>query len=262
MKKRIYIDLSMIMQVNYMTGVQRVVQEATLRLLKNPDFSVVLICYNSENENFKIVDNSRFYDFFANHIGTKGQCYTQKSLGFHELKTGTIFLDMDNTWNCRLSRSYLYPILKKTGIQIVNFVHDILPVTHPQYSHENTVMHFIGYIGAVVQYSDHVCFSAKADADVFAELCAKLDMPMPEYSVMPLGCDLKITEYTDPETLPKDDNGNILPEYRHLVVQQEVIEAVSAGEYILMIGTVEPRKNHKLVVDALDAGLEIGRAHV
>lgn len=257
MKKRIYIDLSMIMQVNYMTGVQRVVQEVTLRLLKNTDFSVSLLCYNSENENFKIVDNNRFYDFFANHIGTKGQCYTQKSLGFHELKTGTVFLDLDNTWNCRLSRSYLYPILKKTGIQIVNFVHDILPITNPQYSHENTVMHFIGYIGAVIKYSNHVCFSAKADADAFGELCSQLDMPMPEYSVMPLGCDLKITEYTDPETLPKDDDGNILPEYHHLIVQQEIIDAVNAGKYLLMIGTVEPRKNHQLVIDALDAGLDI-----
>lgn len=238
MKTTVYIDVSMIMQVNYITGVQRVVRETVIRLIKNTDFSVILLCYNSENENFKIVDNSRFYDFFAENTGTKGQCYTKKSLDFHELKTGTVFLDMDNTWNCRLTRNYLYPILKKTGIQIVNFVYDILPVTHPQYSYENTVMHFIGYIGAVVKYSNHVCFSADAVADDFRKLCSQLEMPVPEYSVIPLGCDLKITA-SEIEC-----------------VSEDVIDAVSAGTYILMVGTIEPRKNHKLVIDALDNGLD------
>ncbi len=50
MKKRIYINLTMHIKVNYMTGIQRVVQEVTLRLLKNTDFSVVLLCYNSETK--------------------------------------------------------------------------------------------------------------------------------------------------------------------------------------------------------------------
>ena len=128
MKKRIYRDLSMLMQVNYMTGIQRVVRETVLRLLKNDSFSVTLLCYNSENENFKIVDNVKFTEFFAERKGTKGQCYLQRSLEFHEIPSGTVYLDMDNNWNCRLTRSTLYPILKKSGVQIVNFVYDVISI--------------------------------------------------------------------------------------------------------------------------------------
>ena len=255
--KKIYIDVSMIMQVSYMTGIQRVVREVVLRLLKKESLSVTLLCYNSKNENFKIVENEKFYDFFAEHAGTKGQCYSQNSLGFHELKTGAVFLDIDNTWNCRLTRNHLYPVLKKSGIQIVNFVYDVIPITHPQYSHETTVLRFIEYLGAVIRYSDQVMFSAKAVEDSFHALCERMHVQPPSGTVIPLGCDFEQPEPTDPETLPKDEEGNVLPEYRHLVVSDAVEEAISAGEYLLMVGTVEPRKNHAIVLDALDAGLDL-----
>jgi glycosyltransferase involved in cell wall biosynthesis len=258
MKTKLYIDLSMIMQINYMTGIQRVVQKAVIRLLKNENLDITLLCYNSENESFKIVDNDRLYDLFANHIGTKGQCYTQKSLDFSKLESGSVYLDMDNTWNSRLVRSYIYPILKKSGVQIVNFVHDILPITDPQYSHETTVMHFIGYIGAVIEYSDKVCFSAQADADAFEELCEKLGKKCPSYSIIALGADInKNKEELPPKEELYDKNGKVLPEYKHLIVSAEVKKAVEAGKFILMVGTVEPRKNHKVVIDALDKGLDI-----
>lgn len=257
MKKRIYIDLSMLMQVNYMTGIQRVVRETVLRLLKNDSFAVTLLCYNSENENFKIVDNVKFAEFFAERKGTKGQCYLQRSLEFHEIPSGTVYLDMDNNWNCRLTRSTLYPILKKSGVQIVNFVYDVIPITHPQYSHETTVLRFIEYLGAVIQYSDSVMFSAKAVEVEFTKLCTRMNAKCPEMSVLPLGCDFEKKEQEIPTVLPTDEDGNVLPEYRHLVIQDSVKEAVSAGKYLLMVGTVEPRKNHSVVIDALDAGLDL-----
>ncbi len=255
--KKVYIDLSMLMQVNYMTGIQRVVREVVLRLLKMDSLSVTLLCYNSENENFKIVDNAQFYEFFANHNGTKGQCYTQRSIGFHELQPGTVYLDMDNIWNCRLTRNYLYPILKKSGVQIVNYVYDALPITNPQYSHETTILRFVEYLGAVIQYSDHVMFSAVAVQDTVQSLCERMQVACPPSTVIPLGCDFKAPEVIDPETLPRDEDDNILPEYRHLVVSDAVNEAIAAGKYLLMVGTVEPRKNHAIVLDALDAGLDL-----
>ena len=257
MKKKIYMDISMMMQVSYITGIQRVVREVLIRLLKMESLSVTLLCYNSENENFKIVENEKFYDFLVNHTGTKGQCYSQNSLGFHELKTGAVYLDMDNIWNCRLSRNHLYPILRKSGVQIVNFVYDVIPITHPQYSHETTVLRFIEYLGAVMEYSSQVMFSAKAVEDSFRQLCERMQIEGPEGIVIPLGCDFEQLGKAAPAEIPVDEEGNVLPEYRHLMVPDAVEEAIAAGEYLLMVGTLEPRKNHAIVLDALDAGLEL-----
>ncbi len=257
MTKKVYVDVSMLMQVSYLTGIQRVVREVVLRLMKKDTISVTLLCYNGENEHFKIVDNEKFADFFERHIGTKGQCYSQTYIDFNALQTGTVFLDMDNTWNCRLSRNHLYPILKKSGIQIVNFVYDVIPITHPQYAHETTVLRFIEYLGAVIRYSDRVLFSAKAVADAFGTLCKRMNVVPPKGSVLPLGCDFEQPQVTPESELPKDEEGKVLPEYRHMVVSDEVRTAIAAGDYLLMVGTVEPRKNHAIVLDALDNGLEL-----
>ncbi|MBQ7012477.1 MAG: glycosyltransferase family 4 protein [Oscillospiraceae bacterium] len=254
--KKIYIDVSMIMQVSYLTGIQRVVRETVLRLLQKPALSVTLICYNSENENFRIVDSAKFSEFFGSRIGTKGQCFTRRSLAFDALRPGTVYLDMDNNWNCRLTRSHLYPILKRSGVQIVNFVYDTIPVNHPQYSHETTVMRFLSYLGAVMEYSDRVMFSAKAVEDAFRTLCERTGAVCPPACVIPLGCD-PLTVQDAPDPLPMDEEGNVLPEYAHFVVSDDVKEAMAAGKYLLMVGTVEPRKNHAIVLDALDAGLDL-----
>lgn len=259
-KPKVYVDLSMLMQVSYLTGVQRVVREVVLRLLKKTDREIILLAYNSENENFKILDRDAFLDFFENNIGSRAVCYTKKSIEFDQLPVGSVFFDIDSTWNCRLTRSKLYPILRKCGVQIVTEVHDILPITEPQYCHENTVMRFIAHIGAVLQYASKIICATQATADAVSALCQRLGLEMPAYGVVPLGCDFKKTG-VNAKKAEADKDGTIVDELdeaeKMLTPNPDVSDIIAAGKYILMVGTIEPRKNHKLVIDALDAGMKL-----
>ena len=152
-KPKIYIDLTILMQVNFLTGIQRVIIEILVRLLKRGDVDVVMLQYSSENEYFRILDNNAFLLFYEQKTGSKAECVLNKIMEKNEFEPGSVFFDIDGVWNCRLTRSSFYPILKKQGVKIVTHVYDIIPITHPQYCHENTVMHFIEYLGASLSLS-------------------------------------------------------------------------------------------------------------
>lgn len=258
-KPKIYIDLSNLLAVNFTTGIQRVVIKVVTRLLEKKDIEVVILNYVQSKKCWNIINNEAFYSFYNDKIGSKAACLTQKNICFDKLDAGSIFFDIDAVWTSRLTRSYLYPVLKKCGIKIITMVYDIIPLTHPQYSHKDTVMRFNAYFGAVLGYCDKIITNTNATVEQIEKLCDKIGEKCPPCEVMPLGSDFKNTEDEKVEiTWHTDDAGNevVDAEFRHLIPNPDVSEIINSGKYILMVGTIEPRKNHKLVLDALDNGLE------
>lgn len=260
MKNKIYIDLSYLMSANFTTGIQRVVRQVVLRLFEKSDLEIILLGYDQRKNNFTVISNSAFIDYYQNNNGIKALCFSSKTIEYNELETGSLFFDIDGVWNSRLTRSYLYPILKKTGIHIVTMIYDIIPVTHPQYCHKSTIMRFISYFGAVIKYADKIITNTQATADCIEAVCREIGEKCPPYDVAPLGADFKKPEDDDIEiTTHTDENGNevVDEECRHLVPKPDISPVIEAGKYILMVGTIEPRKNHALLIDALDKGLDI-----
>ena len=259
MNKKIYIDLSVLINTNFLTGIQRVSREIVLRLLKSTDLNIVLLFYSNENECFRIIDNSAFIDHYENKIGTRGSCVLDTSLNINDLDAGSVFFDIDSVWSCRMTRSTLYPMLKNQGLKIITHVYDIIPITHPQYCHENTVMHFIEYLGATLQYADKLIVNTQATADQILTVCKRMNREMPPYVVAPLGCDFKKPDTDIVPTTHINEKGEeeLDNEFKHLIPSPDVTDIIEAGKYILMVGTIEPRKNHSLVLDALDNGLNV-----
>ncbi len=241
-KAGIYIDLSVFINLDYLTGIQRVSEEIILRLLKNKNTDVVLISYSDENECFRLINNDKFIECCENKIKDKTVCLTDKYIELNDMDSGDIFFDIDSVWCCKFKRSKLYPLLKNHNIKIVTHVYDIIPVTHPGYCHENTVMFFIEYLGAVLSYADRLIVNTQATADQISMVCRQMERKMPLYTVAPLGCDFRQAGTENKEvSLPSPDVSHI----------------IESGKYILMVGTIEPRKNHALLLDALDNGLGI-----
>lgn len=258
-KPKIYIDLTILMQTGFLTGIQRVIIEIVIRLLKRDDIDVVMLSYTNENEYFRLIDNDAFLEFYEQKTGTKAACVLNKYMEKSEFEPGSVFFDIDGVWNSRLTRSSFYPVLKKQGIKIVTHVYDIIPITHPQYCHENTVMHFIEYLGATLQYADKLIVNTQATADQIAAVCERMGRKMPAYAVAPLGCDFKKPDTTIIPTTHINEDGEeeVDEEFKHLIPDPDVSEIINAGKYILMVGTIEPRKNHAYVLDALDKGMKI-----
>jgi glycosyltransferase involved in cell wall biosynthesis len=234
---KIYTDLSNLMKVNFITGIQRVVREIIIRMLKNGKYDLVLMIYIPEKRTFIRLDNEKFYDFFALGKGEKNRIATADIISADNMESGAVFFDIDSVWNTRMRRSYLFPILKSRGIKIATQLYDLIPIQHPQYCHENTVLNFMVYTGANINYADLIITSAQATVKQLDILTDKLSAERKKSVVVPLGCDFNAENN---HSLKACDN---------------VKNAVSTGRYILMVGTIEPRKNHKIVLDALDAGM-------
>lgn len=231
----IYIDLTNLMNISFLTGIQRVTNEIVLRLLENKS-NVVLIMYDNDKELFIRLDNEKFINYYKYNIGSKSQIITRTSLNISDINKGSIFFDIDSVWNNKLKRSYLYPILRKQEVTIVVHVYDIIPVLYPQYCHKDTIFRFLDYLGATIQYANEIITNTKSTHEDLLSIAKRIGIDCPKTNVVYLGCDFQKSDLV----------GEVDP---------NIIEIVQKGKYILQVGTIEPRKNHKLVIDALEQGL-------
>ncbi len=233
---KIYVDVTQLIAVPYVTGIQRVVREVLLRLLKEHNDSFVLLNYNKGYRMFEFVDIARFVAYFSTGEGEKSELTTGQTMDINTIGTGDVFFDIDGVWNLPLRRSEILPIMKRNGVKLVVYVYDIIPITHPQFFFNETLNNFMNYIGSYLQYADLIIASAQSTLDAIDELLEQLQLPSIPTSVSWLGADFKVQEA----------EGEIA---------EEAIQAVEAGKYVLMIGTIEPRKNHALVLDAFEKRL-------
>lgn len=231
---KIYIDITKLLGVSYLTGIQRVVREIVLRILQKQEEEIVLISYNEGYHLYEIVDGKRFQDYFEYGIGERKNLVTDQVLDWQTLQAGDILFDIDGVWNLPLRRSVLLPQLKANGVKLVVYIYDIIPITHPQFFFGETLNNFMNYIGAYLQYADLIMASAQSTLDAIDILLKQLELPKIPGVVTWLGSDFNLQKKEDGE------------------VAEEALKAVEAGTYVLMIGTIEPRKNHALVLDAFD----------
>lgn len=109
----------------------------------------------------------------------------------------------------------------------------------PQYCLQRGVYNFMDYIGAHLQYADKFIVNAAATTAELQKLADRMQVALPECKVVPLGANF--------------GKGKPVAEEE---VSEELRKVVQDGPYILMVGTVEPRKNHKLLLEAYNQGLK------
>lgn len=236
---KIYIDVSVLTLATFVTGIQRVTREIAVMLVQTKGKNIILLHYNAKENSYYRIDNKKFCDFYVRGRGIKNRMITSHNVPISDVGEGTVFFDLDAAWMGRMKRSYLLPILKGQGARIVAHIYDIISVTHPQYCLERGVYNFMDFIGAHIQYADDIIVNAQVTVSELKRLAIALNVELPDCHVVPLGADF------GENGAVKDDQ--VTPELRQIVNERP---------YILMIGTIEPRKNHKLVLDAYDVGLK------
>lgn len=242
---KIYIDISVLTLATFITGIQRVAREIILRLLEKGKLEIVLLHYNAKEDAYHIIDNQRFAQYYSGHGGGKNRMITSRRLAIRDMRQGDVFFDLDAVWMCRVRRSYLLPLLKKQGVSIVVHIYDIISITHPQYCLERGVYQFMDYLGAHLQYADEIIVNTRATADELRLLAERLDIHLPSCHVVPLGADFRQRRQISEEQIPEG-----------------VRQAACGAPYILMVGTIEPRKNHRLLLQAYNMGLKQAGYHI
>ena len=267
--KKIYIDISMVIVGTNFTGIPRVVMEIAERLYHHQKFEPVFLEYHQKQDDFEIIDGKGFAAFCREKKGNRKRLRTGRHISTWEMEKGTVFFDMDAVWKTRVRRSYLYLLLKERGVKIIPFVQDIIGVTHPQFCPADDVLNFLDFVGAVVEYADIILVTSHATGNAVEELCGKLDVPCPPVKIVPLGGDFRrfppiaINRGVERDSRKrKAERMSKRMPVKQGMISEEVQKAVKAGPYLLMVGTIDPRKNHKLLLDAYDDGLKALSIHL
>ena len=238
---KIYTEVTSVIMANYLTGIQRTVIEIVSRLIMDYGNDYILL-FSNERGNYHRVYNYSFLQRFYYSKEDHSLTISKDNISVDDMAGDSVFLDLDASWKAVDRRNFLYPLLKKRNVKICTYVYDIIPVTHPQFTSEENLIYFPQYIGSVLLFSDVIMTSAAYTVGEMRKLRDRIGIPNNDakFEVIPLGAD-----FVDFSSAFEND-----------MVSEEAKEIVNRGKYLLFVSTIEPRKNHTILLDAFQNELK------
>lgn len=138
----------------------------------------------------------------------------------------TLLFDLEATWWSPATRTELLPRMRAQGTPVATLVYDLMPLSNPEWFDPENRAVFVPWARAQLAHADlAVCFS-RFCADEVARLGGS---GAPPTALFTPGADPVDVDPVRPAALPDDDR-----------------------PFVLAVGTIEPRKNVGLLLDALD----------
>lgn len=238
---KVYIDVSSTVKVPFTTGIQRVTKNVVKELLKSMPDRLELIFWRDGEGTPCLLPHNLFEAYLSKEIEREEllqKVEKEKKWSVSHLGQGDAFLELDAGWG-RFTppRPWLYRKVKEKGAKLLVFVHDVIPVTYPQFCDGETVIWFLGYLGAVLSHADGIITSTQAVQDEITRIAKRLEISRPAGWVSGLGSDFC-------EKASFQDE-----------LDEDVPSSLEGKKFILSVGTIEPRKNQRLLLDAFEEGL-------
>ena len=150
-----------------------------------------------------------------------------------DFKAGDTVLFPDTSWLVRFTDED-YDYLHDKGVQLCFVVYDLTPIRKREFVVESHYDLFTEWIKEIFMYADSVICISKAVADdlenYYQELGFKREKELPIY--------FNYLGYDIPDV--------------HGEARKEIKDFVMKGKTFLMVGTVQPLKNHAIAVEALN----------
>ncbi|GHH19444.1 hypothetical protein GCM10008023_26580 [Sphingomonas glacialis] len=146
---------------------------------------------------------------------------------------GDVFLGLDLSFDAIRRQANYFIRQRRAGIKFWFVVYDLLPIQSPEYFSSKVAVRFRWWLAATAKIADgYICISPHV-ADEVGRLLADrfgLDGEI-AVKVVPMGIDLM------PPTLSHSDRQD---------------PSFGIGDFVLAVGTVEPRKGYDLLLDAFE----------
>lgn len=231
MTKQLLVDVSAIIREDAHTGIQRVVRALLLQLFSNPPEGYqILPVFCTRKHAYRYAD-SAFVHKFTFHVDT--------------LPMGDVIVGNKDIFFALDLAAHLLPLhesqlldWKRQGMKIHILVYDLLPNLHPQWFTPRSVRNFRRWLRTISIYSDQlVCISESVKNELREWLISQgFSAHTPRIATIPMGSDIASSlpsSGTDPE-------------------MTALIEQLKNQKFILMVGTIEPRKGYSGALDAME----------
>lgn len=222
---QLLVDISELYQRDARTGIQRVVRSILLALQTDPPMGFrVCPIYADPDGIYRYAD----YGVIAN----SGSYEPDQAM---DAGPGDVFLGLDLT-------AHLFPqiepdlaALRNAGVNIYYVVYDLIPVRYPQFVAQGMTSVFDRWLRSISHHADGlICISRAVAEDLVNWQLAELpNVPLPMVRYFHLGADFETSEPTT--GLPEDAT--------------YLLDQIRSRTSFLMVGTLEPRKGHRLVLD-------------
>lgn len=230
-RRRLHIDISTVVKSDCKTGIQRVTR-AVISALSGKDINdleVVCVFSRTNYTNFHIA---------SDYMREAGLPLDPAITGCVEFFPGDILLFLDLAPAVLISHRDRLRNLRHRGIQIYSVVYDLLPISLPRSFEPALPPEFKRWLYAVSTLDGAICISRSVANQLrdYLEKHGAADSGPLQIGYFHLGADL---ENSIPSSgLPEDAS--------------DVLGILSSAATFLMVGTVEPRKGHRQVIDAFD----------
>jgi len=171
----------------------------------------------------------------------------------------TVLLDLEAAWNDPIPRDELLGPLHRAGAGSAALVADVLPLLRPEWFDSVLVRDFTRFILGHLRHSDlFLCISERTRLDLIEVADAHgIDRDL-DTRVIPLGSDIvdRSTHGQPSSTgVAAAGTGSAAAGIDHTSGNGNgnVDVPSNIGRYLLMVGTIEPRKNQALALDLFDA---------
>ncbi len=119
--------------------------------------------------------------------------------------------------------------VQRHGLRAVYLIHDLIPITHPEFSRPHAVNRHLGRVRLALSGGAAIVVTSHAVADELADFAAREELPRPSPLVAPLGGEALLRLHAQRRAAPASPD--------------------SPSGHFLTVGTIEPRKNHRLLIE-------------
>lgn len=231
--RQLLVDVSVIAQSDGQTGIQRVVRNIYLQLLKEPPLGY-MVCpvMATRKQGYHYLPQ----DFLHAPTAKVAVHANRNAVRAH---SGDLFLGLDLAAHIIPHRMVELAGWKQHGVRMCFFVYDLLPVLEPAWFNLKTTKNFRRWLRALaILADDAICISNTVAKDFAAWMLLhhKLSGSDIRCSTIPLGANI---QPVTPGTTYSAEVGRVL-------------SLLGQRTSVLMVGTLEPRKGHIEVLDAFE----------
>lgn len=235
--RMMYVDVSELVIRDWQSGIQRVVKSVLSEMLRNPPpgMCVEPVYARFDDRGGEYRSARRFTSRF---LGQADDQWEEEAI---EPSNGDVFigLDLAPILVPKLFDEGIYTMWRARGVQIHFVVYDLLPVVRPEFFGPGAADDFSRWLRVIAQVADGVACISRSVANELHDYLAKSEISSGE--------DINIgwfhlgSEFAEPDIATRESPALVF-------AHPELAER----PYVLMVGTLEPRKGHLQIINACE----------